>query len=68
MRKKIVVGCLIFAAVASTVAAQKLQHRVKVTQVSEWQAIVSCRNGRTPTLDTKSVPGLVIVSCEGREE
>ncbi len=67
---KKVLGVLFTVAVlaAGARAAQKLQHRVKVSQVNEWQAIVSCRNGRNPTVDTKSVPGLVIVSCEGRDE
>ncbi len=61
----VLLACLFL--VVAVKATEKLQHRVKLTQVNEWQAIVSCRNGRTPTVNTE-VSGSLIVSCEGREE
>ncbi len=67
---------ILFVAVALLVCAraivarnsEKLEHRVKLTQVNEWQAIVSCRNGRTPSINKDAVAGVVIVSCEGPEQ
>ena len=68
MRKiaAILLVCL-FVAVAAK-ATEKLKHRVQLKQVNEWQGIISCRNGRTPTLNSKDIAGSVLVSCEGREQ
>ena len=68
LRKSIGVLLVCLFLVVAVKASEKLQHRVKLTQVNEWQAIVSCRNGRAPSLNKDAVAGVVIVSCEGREE
>lgn len=68
MRKTAVILLSLTVLAVGARAAQKLQHRVIVRQVNEWQAIVACRNGRTPSLNKEAVAGVVIVSCEGREE
>jgi hypothetical protein len=39
---------------------------IKSTRVNDYQVIVSCANGRTPT--TANVSGSLVVSCEGRQE
>jgi hypothetical protein len=67
MKKSLLVlfACLAIAGVVK--AEEKLRHRVKLTQVNEWQAIVSCRNGRTPKVNTE-IAGSLVVSCEGREQ
>jgi hypothetical protein len=68
MRKAIAVLFAVAVLAIGVRATERLVHRVKVTQVNEWQAIVSCRNGRAPSLNPNAVAGVVIVSCEGREE
>jgi hypothetical protein len=70
MRKYLVLALLVILGAGTLYAQQRserLQHRVKLTHLNEWQAIVSCRNGRTPAV-SKEIAGAVIVSCEGREE
>lgn len=68
MKKIATVVFLCLFIVLTVKATEKLRRRVRVTQVNEWQAIVSCRNGRTPTVNQKAIAGVVVVSCEGREE
>jgi ABC-type uncharacterized transport system substrate-binding protein len=66
--KKVLTSLLVCLFIVVAVrASEKLQHRVKLTQVNEWQALVSCRNGRTPKVNTE-IAGNLIISCEGREE
>jgi len=68
MRKTLLAVLAVAVFAGGVFAGERLQHRVKVTQVNEWQAIVSCRNGQEPSLNKEAVAGVVIVSCEGREQ
>jgi len=67
MKRKLAVAAVLVLLAAGEVGAQKLKHRVVTRQLNEWQALVSCRNGRTPAV-SKEVAGSLIVSCEGREQ
>lgn len=69
MRRKMIVVIIAALLLADIMgAAQRVQHQVKVTQVNDHQAIVACRDGRTPAVDTKAVEGIIIVSCGGQEQ
>ena len=65
MRKKaiLILAASLLAGLAAFAATVKA---IKSTRVNDYQLIVSCTNGRTPS--TANVSGSIVVSCEGRQE
>jgi hypothetical protein len=65
MRKKaiLILAASLLAGLATFAATIKA---IKSTRVNDYQLIVSCVNGRTPS--TANVSGSIVVSCEGRQE
>ena len=63
--RKFVFAILILASIAALAAIAETK-AIKATHLNDYQVIVSCANGRTPSV--ANVSGSLVVSCEGHQE
>jgi len=66
LKKHLALAFAVLFLVVSVCVAQKVERAIKTTYLNQWQAVITCKSGRTPIV--KEVSGSLIVSCEAREQ
>jgi hypothetical protein len=65
MRRKLILALFIISGFIAVSAIAAEVKAIKSTRINDYQLIVSCHNGRTPTVSNMS--GSIFLSCTGQQ-